>query len=265
MFRLFLFTIVATAFCYGTTSEMEITGKLTWTDKKPFDASWKIFIELLDTSVKDKAAAVIVKTIVTDAKAWPIMYKLKYNPTLIKPDHTYSLFAHIHGSNDHLLFTNYANTPIVFTPGKAPMLDIPLTYVEKLHDKSCVPMQCPKPKKCQYGWQKKNGCEICKCYDPCTYKKCAPKEKCFVDKKEDGTWGARCETAPIKRAEDLKETQRTKEDCKLKAEVGRCRGSHPRYFYNTETKMCELFKFGGCKGNNNNFENKEECEKLCKA
>jgi hypothetical protein len=33
--------------------------------------------------------------------------------------------------------------------------------------KACGPVKCPKPKTCPYGYQKKDGCEICKCNDPC--------------------------------------------------------------------------------------------------
>jgi hypothetical protein len=34
--------------------------------------------------------------------------------------------------------------------------------------KACGPVKCPgKPKVCPYGYQKKDGCEICKCNDPC--------------------------------------------------------------------------------------------------
>ena len=34
--------------------------------------------------------------------------------------------------------------------------------------KACSPVNCHgKVKKCAYGYQKKDGCEICKCDDPC--------------------------------------------------------------------------------------------------
>jgi hypothetical protein len=35
--------------------------------------------------------------------------------------------------------------------------------------KVCGPVKCPggKSKVCAYGYQKKDGCEICKCNDPC--------------------------------------------------------------------------------------------------
>ncbi|NXY23759.1 TFPI1 inhibitor, partial [Atrichornis clamosus] len=44
---------------------------------------------------------------------------------------------------------------------------------------------------------------------------------------------------------------------------GICRGYFSRYFYNKETKLCEVFKYGGCLGNQNNFKSLEECQTTC--
>jgi hypothetical protein len=35
------------------------------------------------------------------------------------------------------------------------------------------------------------------------------------------------------------------------------------YFYNGATGQCEKFTYGGCKGNENNFDTKAECENRC--
>ena len=53
------------------------------------------------------------------------------------------------------------------------------------------------------------------------------------------------------------------EDCNLEADIGPCRSSMPRYFYNSKTGKCELFTYGGCSGNRNNFETARACEKKC--
>uniref|UniRef100_A0A452EXN1 BPTI/Kunitz inhibitor domain-containing protein n=1 Tax=Capra hircus TaxID=9925 RepID=A0A452EXN1_CAPHI len=45
--------------------------------------------------------------------------------------------------------------------------------------------------------------------------------------------------------------------------VGVCNGSMTRYFYNAQTGHCEMFVYGGCGGNENNFQTLEECMKTC--
>ncbi|XP_028414131.1 agrin-like isoform X2 [Dendronephthya gigantea] len=51
--------------------------------------------------------------------------------------------------------------------------------------------------------------------------------------------------------------------CLQRKEVGPCRANIPRYFYNRVSKMCELFYYGGCHGNSNNFATLDKCERSC--
>ena len=51
--------------------------------------------------------------------------------------------------------------------------------------------------------------------------------------------------------------------CKLPPLVGPCRMAVPRWYFNNNTGQCTQFTFGGCDGNENNFNKKEECEKRC--
>ena len=51
--------------------------------------------------------------------------------------------------------------------------------------------------------------------------------------------------------------------CHLPPEVGSCKGRFPRWFFNTSSSQCELFIYGGCHGNKNQFGTLNECIDLC--
>ena len=53
------------------------------------------------------------------------------------------------------------------------------------------------------------------------------------------------------------------ESCLLAPIQGPCRDFSTRYFYHAEAKNCQMFGYGGCAGNNNNFRTKSACDKLC--
>ncbi|XP_017154248.1 kunitz-type serine protease inhibitor-like [Drosophila miranda] len=44
---------------------------------------------------------------------------------------------------------------------------------------------------------------------------------------------------------------------------GLCRMVLPRYTYKKAENECEVFFYGGCNGNENQFETQEECSKTC--
>ena len=46
---------------------------------------------------------------------------------------------------------------------------------------------------------------------------------------------------------------------------GPCEAFFPRFYYDQETGICERFIYGGCEGNNNNFETFDECQNVCQA
>ena len=41
------------------------------------------------------------------------------------------------------------------------------------------------------------------------------------------------------------------------------RGNFSRHFYNASSGQCEQFTYGGCQGNENNFETTEYCQGNC--
>ncbi|KAM8841342.1 tissue factor pathway inhibitor 2 [Spinachia spinachia] len=51
--------------------------------------------------------------------------------------------------------------------------------------------------------------------------------------------------------------------CLLQVDEGPCRGTLERFYYNTVTQKCEMFYYGGCQGNANNFKSYVECQKSC--
>lgn len=51
--------------------------------------------------------------------------------------------------------------------------------------------------------------------------------------------------------------------CNLPKVVGPCRANMERYFYNIQSRKCEKFFYGGCRGNKNNFITKEKCQEKC--
>ncbi|XP_060627760.2 kunitz-type serine protease inhibitor textilinin-2-like [Anolis sagrei] len=51
--------------------------------------------------------------------------------------------------------------------------------------------------------------------------------------------------------------------CRLPPETGPCKSSIPRFFFNPKTRKCEVFIYGGCRGNKNNFMTEKECLQAC--
>lgn len=53
------------------------------------------------------------------------------------------------------------------------------------------------------------------------------------------------------------------EYCEAKPETGPCRASLRHWYYNRETGNCEMFMYGGCRGNKNNYLTRESCMQTC--
>uniref|UniRef100_A0A5S6Q5D2 BPTI/Kunitz inhibitor domain-containing protein n=1 Tax=Trichuris muris TaxID=70415 RepID=A0A5S6Q5D2_TRIMR len=46
-------------------------------------------------------------------------------------------------------------------------------------------------------------------------------------------------------------------------DIGPCKAAIPRWYFNSHTRTCEQFTYGGCEGNMNNFESREDCQGRC--
>ncbi|KAM6984824.1 protein AMBP [Aplochiton taeniatus] len=55
------------------------------------------------------------------------------------------------------------------------------------------------------------------------------------------------------------------ESCKTEPDVGPCFGMFPRYFFNSTAMACQLFNYGGCMGNQNNFLTERQCLQSCRT
>uniref|UniRef100_A0A673WWG2 Protein AMBP n=1 Tax=Salmo trutta TaxID=8032 RepID=A0A673WWG2_SALTR len=53
--------------------------------------------------------------------------------------------------------------------------------------------------------------------------------------------------------------------CKVEPDAGPCFGMVQRYFYNSTSMGCQLFTYGGCMGNQNNFVTERECLQSCRT
>ena len=54
------------------------------------------------------------------------------------------------------------------------------------------------------------------------------------------------------------------ERCGLEPAPGPCRMRKPRYYFDSQRSRCQVFFYGGCGGNDNNFESLSECVAECK-
>ncbi|XP_051541640.1 protein AMBP-like [Myxocyprinus asiaticus] len=55
------------------------------------------------------------------------------------------------------------------------------------------------------------------------------------------------------------------EACTAQPDSGPCFGMIQRYYYNSSIMTCQVFTFGGCMGNQNNFVTEKECLQSCRT
>ena len=51
--------------------------------------------------------------------------------------------------------------------------------------------------------------------------------------------------------------------CSQKRDAGICPGNVPRFYFDKKVGRCQLFTYGGCGGNSNNFASVDDCVANC--
>ncbi|XP_052037524.1 kunitz-type protease inhibitor 3 [Apodemus sylvaticus] len=65
-------------------------------------------------------------------------------------------------------------------------------------------------------------------------------------------------------SEETKEAQRfLPPECTLPKKKGECQGMFMRWYYDSKTNRCEWFHYKGCRGNDNNFLSRYQCQAVC--
>ncbi|CAF0985774.1 unnamed protein product [Didymodactylos carnosus] len=93
---------------------------------------------------------------------------------------------------------------------------------------------------------------------------------CGEQLEETRTCETPCDSANMHRLSDSKrlmiknmDAMERKGKCLQPLEPGPCTSFSSRYYFDGTRKKCTQFRFGGCRGNDNNFATAEECEEMC--
>ncbi|KAJ8300356.1 hypothetical protein KUTeg_021875 [Tegillarca granosa] len=134
----------------------------------------------------------------------------------------------------------------------------------------CGGMVCMKPLNTTGTCE--NGEAPVKCFaSPCSVKKCPnfPNATCVDD--YCGGCNARFYNANKQEVTDKCETKppagnwSLPDQCKHKPDSGPCEAAMTKYYFNTITKKCQSFTYGGCEGNANRFPTIDHCKKVCET
>ncbi|XP_017288294.1 collagen alpha-1(XXVIII) chain isoform X2 [Kryptolebias marmoratus] len=79
------------------------------------------------------------------------------------------------------------------------------------------------------------------------------------------TSGGSVQNVPVRRPSLPKETIPSDPRCGLVLDQGTCRDYNIRWYYDKQANACAQFWYGGCGGNKNRFDTKDECKTTCVA
>nr|XP_046244147.1 kunitz-type protease inhibitor 2 [Scatophagus argus] len=80
---------------------------------------------------------------------------------------------------------------------------------------------------------------------------------------EDRVYSEPAATESVRAQETEMSAEDFAERCEAGPDAGPCRAAFKHWYYNKETRDCQSFIFGGCKGNKNNYVSKESCMAAC--
>lgn len=121
-----IFRILSFAFPLGATINKFITGKVTFDGPKDIQAGSNVEITLQDVSLMDAPAKTIGTLRITNARSFPISYKVKYDLSEIKNGHRYTMSARITGPDGKLHYINDMSITADVGRTKEPTIDIPV-------------------------------------------------------------------------------------------------------------------------------------------
>ncbi|XP_076052530.1 kunitz-type anticoagulant protein Ir-CPI-like isoform X1 [Oratosquilla oratoria] len=78
-----------------------------------------------------------------------------------------------------------------------------------------------------------------------------------------GKWRVECNWCHCKNGRPICTKEPCTANCHLKFDQGPCEALMYRWGFNSATQRCEEFQYGGCQGNENNFESLEDCRDAC--
>ncbi|XP_056003662.1 papilin-like [Ostrea edulis] len=150
-------------------------------------------------------------------------------------------------------------------PGSCPKSDIITTCDCDRRNIQCnVDGECPGDQKCcSYGC----GCRT-RCVSPEKKRVCTYNGKVYTPGQSFPSTDG-CNTCTCRSNGHVTCTRMTCNEppvldvCSQPQVTGPCRASVRRWWYNSKTNRCEKFTYGGCQGNENNFETRWACRGRC--